>query len=139
MVSFRLSNLGEGASVKQLKTGAMIALAAGSLFASACKKEDKAASQPAPAPQQESPTAADKPAEPKPAEPAVAKPDDPSMAKPAEKVAKVDCAGVNECKGQGTCKQEGHGCGGQNECKGKGVLAMTEEECKAKGGTVASK
>lgn len=93
-------------------------MAAGGLFFSACKKEEKTGS-----------TTETKPAvtETKPAE------------QPAEKTAKVDCGGVNECKGQGTCKGETHGCGGQNECKGKGVLAMSEEECKAKGGTVANK
>lgn len=97
--------------MKNLKTGTLIAIAAGGLFFSACKKDeassgDKSGATPAPT---------------------------------AEKTSKVDCGGVNECKGQGTCKQETHGCGGQNECKGKGVLTMTEADCKAKGGTVTAK
>ncbi len=98
--------------MKNLKTGTLIAIAAGGLFFSACKKEEK----------QGGATGAD-----------------PAPAPAAEKTSKVDCGGVNECKGQGTCKQEGHGCGGQNECKGKGVLTMTEDDCKAKGGTVTAK
>ena len=111
------------------KTGALIAIAAGGLFAAACKKEDKPADKPAPAPTAD------------PAKPEVAKPDPAVAPNPAttEKISKIDCSGVNECKGKGTCKTEKHGCGGQNECKGQGVLAMTEEECKAKGGTVVAK
>lgn len=106
-----------------IKTGTMIAIAAGGLFASACKKEE--------AKQDEKPTKMEAP-----------KPDQgSSAAKPeaAEQVAKVDCAGVNACKGQGTCKTATSGCGGQNECKGKGVVAMTEAECKEKGGTIANR
>jgi hypothetical protein len=98
--------------VKNLTTGTLIAIAAGGLFFTACKKEEKTQST------------TDKPAV--------------APAPSAEKTAKVDCGGVNECKGQGTCKQEGHGCGGENECKGKGVITMTESDCKAKGGTVTA-
>jgi hypothetical protein len=121
--------------VKNFKSGALIAIAAGGLFATACKKENKttesqAVEQPAPAP---APT----PEADKPADPAVAPAEGDKPAQ--EQVAKVDCAGVNACKGQGTCKTEKHGCGGQNACKGQGVVAMTEEECKEKGGTVANK
>ena len=55
----------------------------------------------------------------------------------AEKVSKIDCAGVNECKGKGTCKQATHGCGGQNDCKGKGfVETKTPKECADNGGKV---
>jgi hypothetical protein len=117
--------------VKNFKGGALIAIAAGSLFASACKKENKPAE--AQKVEQAAPPAPAKP-EDKPAV-APAEPDKPAQ----EQVAKVDCAGVNACKGQGTCKTDKHGCGGQNACKGQGVLAMTEDECKAKGGTVAKK
>ena len=99
--------------MKNLKTGTLIAIAAGGLFVSACKKDE---------PKTEPKVEADKPA----------------VAPTAEKTSKVDCGGVNECKGQGTCKQEGHGCGGQNECKGKGVLTMAESDCKAKGGTITA-
>lgn len=111
-----------------IKTGTMIAIAAGGLFASACKKEEAKRDEPtkmeAPKPDEGSSAAVPKPDE--------AKPE-------AEQVAKVDCAGVNACKGQGTCKTPTSGCGGQNECKGKGVVAMTEAECKEKGGTIANK
>ncbi|HEY5928538.1 MAG TPA: hypothetical protein VIV11_42920 [Kofleriaceae bacterium] len=113
--------------MKNFKTGTLIAIAAGGLFVSACKKDEKATVQ-----KEETPQAAPAP-EVKPEEkPAM----QPGSAE-AEKVSKIDCAGVNACKGQGTCKTETNGCGGQNACKGKGVLTMTEEECKAKGGTVA--
>lgn len=112
--------------MKNLKTGALIAFAAGGLFAAACKKEDKPAGNTQPAVQEPAkPEANAAPAE-KPAD-------------TAEKTSKVDCGGVNECKGQGTCKTEKHGCGGQNECKGQGVLTMSEEDCKAKGGTITAR
>jgi hypothetical protein len=124
--------------VKNLKHGTLIAIAAGGLFLSGCKKDETKAEakkeEAAPAAKPE-----DKPATPT-ADTAgsggvgVAAP----TAGSGEKISKIDCAGVNECKGKGTCKQETHGCGGQNECKGKGVLEMTEDECKAKGGTVVA-
>lgn len=56
----------------------------------------------------------------------------------AKKEAKVRCTGVNECKGKGECAAGGNSCGGSNECKGKGVKMMDAEECKQKGGTVAT-
>ena len=109
--------------MKNLMNGALIAIAAGSLFAAGCKKKEEApSSQPAA----------------EPAKPSQPEATGPAATPPAEKMSKVDCGGVNECKGQGTCRQETHGCGGQNECKGKGVLAMTEDDCKAKGGTVVA-
>jgi hypothetical protein len=54
---------------------------------------------------------------------------------------KVDCHGVNACKGQGDCagvkaNGEKHGCAGQNECMGKGTMKLSKEECSTKGGTV---
>ena len=49
---------------------------------------------------------------------------------------KAKCVGLNACKGQGACAQEGHACGAQNACKGKGVtLVKDADECKAKGGS----
>lgn len=51
--------------------------------------------------------------------------------------AKVQCLGVNECKGKGTCGGA-NGCAGKNDCKGKGTLMMTEADCKAKNGTVVT-
>lgn len=48
----------------------------------------------------------------------------------------VHCEGVNACKGKGACAGAGHDCAGKNDCKGKGWLDMSEQECKAKGGTI---
>jgi len=51
--------------------------------------------------------------------------------------AKVHCYGINACKGQTACATANNNCMGMNACKGQGWLATaTEEECKAKGGTV---
>jgi hypothetical protein len=44
--------------------------------------------------------------------------------------AKIQCSGVNACKGQSACKSANNACKGQNSCKGKGFLEMTPEECK---------
>lgn len=30
------------------------------------------------------------------------------------------CKGMNDCKGQGGCKNDKHACKGQNDCKGQG-------------------
>ena len=58
----------------------------------------------------------------------------------------IKCFGVNECSGQAHCDvpdgkvaegSKGHVCGGLNECKGKGWLALTQEECDARGGEKA--
>jgi len=49
---------------------------------------------------------------------------------------KVTCAGVNACKGQGTCAGNGSSCAGTNSCKGKGNLKMSAADCKTKGGKV---
>ncbi|HWU90439.1 MAG TPA: hypothetical protein VN253_24410 [Kofleriaceae bacterium] len=98
-----------------VKSGALIAIAAGSLFAAACKKADE--KQP------------DKAGETKPA----------GDVKAGEKTAKVNCMGINSCAGHGACKTESNGCAGQNGCSGKGFIEATEEECKAKNGTVMAK
>jgi hypothetical protein len=117
------------------KNGALIAIAAGTLFASACKKKEEAA--PAPA---EPAAAAPAPTEPAAAAPAPAEPAAAPAAAPAgEQTAKVHCLGVNECKGKGACKTESNACAGQNGCGGKGMMEMTETDCKAKGGTIAAK
>jgi hypothetical protein len=50
--------------------------------------------------------------------------------------AKVHCAGVNSCKGKGSCHSASNGCAGKNGCKGKGWVVMSEKECKDKGGKV---
>mgnify|MGYP001053953787 FL=1 len=49
----------------------------------------------------------------------------------------VHCAGVNACKGQGSCKSASNSCKGQNACKGQGwVEQSSAEACTAAGGTV---
>jgi hypothetical protein len=50
--------------------------------------------------------------------------------------AKVHCAGVNACKGQGECKTATNECKGQAACKGQGWLSLTKADCDAKGGKV---
>ena len=50
------------------------------------------------------------------------------------KEAKVQCAGVNSCKGKSECSSAKNGCSGQNACKGEGWMSMTEKACKEKGG-----
>ena len=111
-----------------IRTGTMIALASATLLAAACNK-DKAA-PPAPP----SGTAETKEA----AKPAATAPT-PSAATPAaqpEKVAKVHCGGVNDCKGKSGCKTAKNACAGQNGCKGQGYVELTAGDCQAKGGTV---
>jgi hypothetical protein len=49
---------------------------------------------------------------------------------------KVQCQGVNACKGKSACHGPNNACAGQNSCKGKGWIQTTEKECKAKGGKV---
>lgn len=51
---------------------------------------------------------------------------------------KVQCMGVNACKGQSDCATASNGCKGQNACKGKGMKEMTKADCDAAGGTVKS-
>jgi hypothetical protein len=50
--------------------------------------------------------------------------------------AKVNCYGVNACKGTTACKTANNACKGQNACKGSGWLPMSKADCDAKGGTV---
>jgi hypothetical protein len=51
--------------------------------------------------------------------------------------AKVQCGGINACKGQSACKTATNACKGQNACKGKGWQpTASAEECKDKGGKV---
>jgi hypothetical protein len=52
------------------------------------------------------------------------------------KEAKVQCAGVNACKGKSDCATTTSACMGQNACKGQGWLKMTEKQCLEKGGKV---
>ena len=48
----------------------------------------------------------------------------------------VRCAGINECKGHGSCHGAGNSCAGENSCKGKGVVKTSKDECAKKGGKV---
>jgi len=52
------------------------------------------------------------------------------------KEAKVQCAGVNSCKGKSECASAKNGCSGQNACKGQGWMSMSEKQCLEKGGKV---
>jgi uncharacterized membrane protein len=52
----------------------------------------------------------------------------------AAEEAKVQCHGLNSCKGKGECKSAKNDCKGQNACKGQGFVTMSEKECKDKGG-----
>jgi hypothetical protein len=122
-------------NVMNFKNGALIALAAGSLFVVACKKkEDKmAADKPMTTDMKSDMKSDDMKGE--------MKSDDKAMAAPSmagEKMAatKVHCSGVNACKGHGSCKGEANACAGKNGCSGKGWVELTEDECKAKNGTV---
>jgi hypothetical protein len=45
--------------------------------------------------------------------------------------AKIQCFGVNACKGQSSCKSAKNSCQGLNACKGKGFVEMTRSECAA--------
>lgn len=44
---------------------------------------------------------------------------------------KVNCVGVNACKGKSDCKSATNACKGENACKGKGFVAMAEKDCQA--------
>lgn len=47
---------------------------------------------------------------------------------------KVQCHGINACKGKSACHTKANACAGRNSCKGKGWLYTTAKECKDKGG-----
>ena len=57
-----------------------------------------------------------------------------TMAQAATK--KVNCYGVNACKGKSQCKTATSDCKGHNNCKGKGYLMKTAKQCKKLGGSV---
>jgi hypothetical protein len=48
---------------------------------------------------------------------------------------KVNCYGVNSCKGKSSCKTAQNACKGKNSCKGHGVVKMSAKRCAKKGGT----
>ena len=115
------------------KNGTLIALAAASLVAPACKK-DKAKTEPTPT--EGAQPAADEKTAPAAGETQPAATETTPAA--GEKTAMIHCEGVNDCKGKGGCKSAKNDCKGKNACKGKSFAEMTEEDCKAKGGTVAA-
>jgi hypothetical protein len=45
--------------------------------------------------------------------------------------AKVQCTGVNSCKGQSSCKSAKNSCKGMNSCKGQGFVEMSKADCAA--------
>jgi uncharacterized membrane protein len=54
----------------------------------------------------------------------------------AAEEAKINCMGVNACKGKGACKTAKNDCAGKNGCKGQGLVSTTEKDCADKGGKV---
>ncbi len=59
-----------------------------------------------------------------------------AVAATTAKDAKIRCAGINGCKGQGACAGDKHGCSGMNGCKGQGWVLASDKECKEKHGKV---
>lgn len=59
-----------------------------------------------------------------------------AFAESKAKTSTVNCAGINACKGQGSCSGADNACKSQNSCKGKGWVSVTKKECKTKHGKV---
>ena len=53
--------------------------------------------------------------------------------------AKIQCFGINACKGQAACKTANNECKGQNSCKGTGYIVTTKADCEAKDGKIGGK
>jgi hypothetical protein len=53
--------------------------------------------------------------------------------------AKVQCYGVNSCKGESDCKSGNHDCKGMNSCKGQGFKDLTKSQCAAQHGSLSPK
>ena len=51
---------------------------------------------------------------------------------------KVECSGVNACKGQASCATAEHSCAGKNACKGQGWVELSAADCAKKGGKVVT-
>lgn len=49
---------------------------------------------------------------------------------------KVQCIGVNACKGHSECQTAASSCTGMNACKGQGWISKTKAECEELKGTV---
>ena len=54
------------------------------------------------------------------------------------KSAKVECYGVNSCKGKSACKTATNACKGQNSCKGKGAVKVSAKKCAKLGGSTTA-
>jgi hypothetical protein len=55
----------------------------------------------------------------------------PGKVAPIKKAPKVhDCAGQNDCKGIGGCKNDDHACKFKNSCKGKGGCEIKQSDIK---------
>lgn len=58
----------------------------------------------------------------------------------AQDAKKMQCEGVNACKGKNDCSTAKNGCKGMGACKGMGFMSMTQEECdRAKAKVAAEK
>jgi hypothetical protein len=42
---------------------------------------------------------------------------------------KVQCQGVNACKGMSDCATADSSCAGKNACEGKGFVMLTPDDC----------
>jgi uncharacterized membrane protein len=62
----------------------------------------------------------------------------PTFAQDQGASAKVQCFGVNACKGQSDCKSGNHDCKGQNSCKGQGFKSLSASKCSAEGGSTTA-
>lgn len=49
---------------------------------------------------------------------------------------KVNCYGVNSCKGLAECKTSQNSCKGLASCKGLGFMGMAAAQCLTKGGII---
>lgn len=52
---------------------------------------------------------------------------------------KVQCLGINACKGKSDCATPSNACKGMNQCKGQGMTETSAKDCQEKGGKVAKK
>lgn len=58
---------------------------------------------------------------------------------PSWGIARLDCKGINGCKGHSACKGAANGCKGQNACKGQGWMPATSQlDCLTQGGSTAN-
>ena len=59
-----------------------------------------------------------------------------SMSMHKASMAKVQCLGINSCKGTSSCQTADSACKGLNSCKGKGWIPESKADCLSKGGKV---